>query len=425
MRPELFIANRLSPSEANGEKAPVGVRIGVAGVTLAFVVMLLSLAVVTGFKNEIRRKVTGYESQIVIQGRQTEQAQYFGELSTVALNARIRHDIAGTLGSDVTTATVTDVPVLLKTDSAFSALILRTVDPSFDRSFIRDNIVDGTWDSDSAASQIVISEPTAAQLGLGVGDRVYAHFFRSGAITTRRYTIEGIFNTYFDDYDRHFAFADGRLGHAVTRLPDSLATSIMINGIGDDVDLETASSALESAIVFDALSEGGSTSDIPSVSNVRQRGAMYLNWLDLLDTNVVVILSLMAVVAGFTLISSLFILILERVPMIGLLKAVGARDSQIRGIFIWLCEKIVLRGLLLGNIIGLTLYFIQHIWHVMPLDAEAYYLSYVPTSLSFTTWLLLNAGVIAGSFIVLVLPSHIITRMSPVDCLRRDTQGDE
>ncbi|MBO4945039.1 MAG: FtsX-like permease family protein, partial [Muribaculaceae bacterium] len=152
--------------------------------------------------------------------------------------------------------------------------------------------------------------------------------------------------------------------------------------------------------------------------NVLRTGASYYSWLDLLDTNVVVILVLMSLVAAFTLISSLFILILERVRMIGTLKSLGATNGQIRGIFIYMAEKLMLRGLLIGNLIGLGLIWIQHTTHILPLDADAYYLNHVPAEISWQAVLLLNLSVIVVSVLVLILPSHLISTLSPSESIR-------
>ncbi len=401
-------------------RVPAGVRIGVAGVALALVVMMLSLAIVTGFKQEIRRKVLGYESQVTVHGKAYAQSD---GTAVLELTPELLDDVRQSLGL-VHVSPVADLPALLKTDTAFSALVIRAVGPEFDRSFISRNIIEGSWQSTDSVQGIAISATTASDLSLSLGDRVYVHFFRNDAISTRRLTIQAIYDTNFDDYDRHFAFADMQLARSVAKLDSTQCTALLIDGLPPDTDTRAAASALSSAIVHRAVSSGGDPVSIPTVTDVSQTGALYLNWLDLLDTNVVVILSLMAVVAGFTLISSLFILILERVPMIGILKAMGATNGQIRRIFIWLAEKIVLKGVVIGNAVGLAAYLLQHWLRVVPLNPEAYYLSYVPTQLSAGTWIALNAAVIAGSVLVLVLPSMVVARMSPAESLRSESTTD-
>lgn len=157
---------------------------------------------------------------------------------------------------------------------------------------------------------------------------------------------------------------------------------------------------------------------IYQVENVLQSGAMYFSWLDLLDTNVVVILILMAVVSAFTLISALFIIVLRNVSAIGLFKALGATNSQIRVIFILIAQKVVILGLLIGNLISVPLILCQTKFHILPLDAEAYYLDFVPMDFSLRDIILLNLSVMIISVIVLILPSHIISRLSPGNTLK-------
>ena len=156
---------------------------------------------------------------------------------------------------------------------------------------------------------------------------------------------------------------------------------------------------------------------IYNTDNIITSCGQYLSWLDLLDTNVAVIIILMAFVSGFTLISSLFIIILERVHTIGLLKALGATNAQIRRIFIYMAQKLVITGIIVGNIVALALAWMQNRWHFMTLDPDTYYLSHVPVSISWSTFVLVDVAVIAVSVLVLILPSHIIARLSPASTL--------
>ena len=155
-----------------------------------------------------------------------------------------------------------------------------------------------------------------------------------------------------------------------------------------------------------------------SVNNIRNSAALYFNWLDLLDTNVIVILILMACVSAITLISCLFIIILERIKMIGLLKALGATNSQIRHIFIYIAERLVLKGILIGNVIALSLILIQANYHIIPLDPNAYYLSYVPIEINWWQLLVLNICVVLVSILILIIPSHLASKINPVQTMR-------
>ena len=163
---------------------------------------------------------------------------------------------------------------------------------------------------------------------------------------------------------------------------------------------------------------GESPAQFYRVENLNTQCSIYINWLNLLDTNVVVILVLIILVSCFTLISSLFIIILERVNMIGLFKAMGATNLQIRRIFIHMAQRLVVRGLLIGNIIGLGIIFLQLKFRLFPLDADAYYLSFVPMNISWLTVILLNIGVIVMTWLILILPSLLISTLSPARSIR-------
>lgn len=203
-----------------------------------------------------------------------------------------------------------------------------------------------------------------------------------------------------------------RLAHV-----DSITGSVVeISGL-DDSQVDQATSEIHDALLRQLTEHPGET-PLYVIDNVHHTGAVYFTWLSLLDTNVVVILILMAVVSGFTLISCLFILILERVRMIGLLKAMGATNGFVRRIFIYMAQRIVVRGLLIGNIVGIGLLLIQKYCHVLPLDADAYYLDYVPVEIGWWWILLLNICAIILSWLILILPSQAIARLSPAESMR-------
>ena len=198
---------------------------------------------------------------------------------------------------------------------------------------------------------------------------------------------------------------------------DSLTgTSIELRGMG--IDASDMSAQMISSALFEDAIRNTTNPQAYQISTIKQSCAQYLNWLSLLDTNVVVIIILMSCVASLTLISSLFILILERVNTIGLLKALGATNKQIRRIFIYMTQRLVIRGLLIGNIVAVSLIWLQSKYHIIPLDAEAYYLNYVPVELSWQNLLIVNVVGIVISVMVLILPSHVIATLSPASTLR-------
>lgn len=414
MRFELFVANRLSLGQ---QKRQIGLKVSVVGVALAFAVMIVSMSVIGGFKNEIRRKVTGFEPQVKIEINRS-MADGAMALRPMALDAATRR-VVEQAAPGATTEEIIELQTLLKTDSAFAGIVIRCADPQADFSFIESAVTAGEWHRDSITS-LALSETTARRLGVGVGDRIFAHFLTGGSLRTRRLTIDALYNTNFDDYDAAYAFGNLDLGRSVNGWSGDECSYITLSGL-DDESLDQTAAALNHGFIEAAVDTGGASFDgIPTVSTSNERGAIYFNWLSLLDTNVVVITALMAVVSAFTLISSLFILILQRIPMIGLMKALGATDSQIQRVFVVLAQRILVRGLLYGNIVAAVIILVQHFFRLIPLDPDSYYLSYVPVEINIPVWLLVNVATVVFSFLVLVVPSRVIASLDPAEALRFD-----
>ncbi|MBD5193233.1 MAG: ABC transporter permease [Paramuribaculum sp.] len=418
MNLSIFIGRRLSFNPGSGRPTPPGVAVGVAGIALALIVMMVSIAVVTGFKHEIREKVTGFESEITIYAHDMQTGEY--ESSGFQLTPSLRSVIAQSAGEDARVTYSVRQPGILKTDSAFTGVVIKGVSPDFDWTFVREALVSGEIpdyanSDDELTNTIIISSDMARKLGAVEGDRIYAHFFRNNTIASRRLTVKAVYDTRFSDYDGLYAFTPALLLQQLAGVDSTTVGAVEINGI-QGRDVEEVTDRLRAATM--QLSINDTPGRIYEVSNVRQAGAMYFNWLELLDTNVAVILILMTLVSGFTLISSLFILILDRINTIGLLKAMGADNSLVRAIFIVMAERLVVRGLVIGNIIGLGLLFVQHKWHLIPLDPEAYYLAFVPVEINWWYIVALNVGVAVVSCLMLILPSQMISTLSPARSIR-------
>lgn len=418
MNLSIFIGRRLSFNPGSGRPTPPGVAVGVAGIALALIVMMVSIAVVTGFKHEIREKVTGFESEITIYAHDMQTGEY--ESSGFQLTPSLRSVIAQSAGEAARVTYSVRQPGILKTDSAFTGVVIKGVSPDFDWTFVREALVSGEIpdyanSDDELTNTIIISSDMARKLGAVEGDRIYAHFFRNNTIASRRLTVKAVYDTRFSDYDGLYAFTPALLLQQLAGVDSTTVGAVEINGI-QGRDVEEVTDRLRAATM--QLSINDTPGRIYEVSNVRQAGAMYFNWLELLDTNVAVILILMTLVSGFTLISSLFILILDRINTIGLLKAMGADNSLVRAIFIVMAERLVVRGLVIGNIIGLGLLFVQHKWHLIPLDPEAYYLAFVPVEINWWCIVALNVGVAVVSCLMLILPSQMISTLSPARSIR-------
>lgn len=407
----LKIANRLrlSQGEKGGERAP-GVTIAVMGVAVALVVMILTLAVVSGFQSKIRSKVIGFDSQISVSlySQQAYKTEYLDYDDT------IRNVILRSLPPGATLSPSISTTALLKTDDDYVGLQFVSDGNVLD-GYIRDYIIIGSDTLLPDVNSLVVSSITARRLNLDVGNRIYAYFFSNGDVKTRRLTVSAIYDTSFGERDCRIAFCSAELLRSVCGIDSTKVGKINISGLEFD-NLDGCSDHLQQELVSAFYS--GELKDVYEVNCVLRTAGAYFGWLELLDTNVIVIIILMSVVAAFTLVSSLFILVLERVKMIGVLKALGATDGLISRIFIYLAMRIVAYGMIIGNVIGLLLVAVQWKFHTVPLDPDSYYLTYVPVSFNVSDWLLLNIGAVMVSWLVLVLPAMIVSRISPATTIR-------
>ncbi|MDE7389078.1 MAG: hypothetical protein K2M97_07505 [Muribaculaceae bacterium] len=391
-RTALFLARRLQwRSEGRNKKSP-SVTIAISGVALAVAVMMVSVAVVLGFKHEVKSRLLNINDALTIRAYNPD-----GEsrtLNTTELSALI------TLPENATLEPRTESAAILKTEDDFVAVKL-----------------EGNTDAinpDSIGS-IAISTITAQRLALNIGDKIPAYFFINERIRVRPLRIDSIYTTGIDEHDATIAYCSPRMLGALLGMNNDEASYAGIRGLTQD-QIEPLANNIHSQLLSAYYT--GATSTAYGITTILQTDAVYFTWLDLLDTNVVVILTLMAAVASFTLISSLFIIILERVKTIGLLKSLGATNITIRRTFMLMAERLVLKGLLIGNIIAIALILIQGATHIVPLDQANYYVDYVPVELPITAALALNAGTLLLSWIVLILPALIIARISPAATMR-------
>ncbi|MDE7473698.1 MAG: hypothetical protein K2M68_08970 [Muribaculaceae bacterium] len=271
------------------------------------------------------------------------------------------------------------------------------------------------YSADSTRYDIVVSRTTADALQLSRGDKVNAYFFVDNNLKPRRFTVAGIYNSHFNEFDKLMAYVSMPAVRSIAGLPDGAGNDIEIRGIGRD-DVTDARIAMQH-VVSDAFYDG-TTSCYLAVNDAFEKDPMYFNWLDLLDTNVIVILVLMGCVAAVTLVSCLVIMILERVTLIGTLKSLGATNGIIERMFLYMAQRIVLRGIILGDVIGLLLVWLQWQFALLPLDPEAYYLNAVPVEFNWTGIALLNIGAVVLSLAIMLIPAHMVSRISPARVMR-------
>lgn len=413
---EWFVAKRLRLNKDFSGISQSNI-IAITGIAITFIVILLSFAIVTGFKNEIRNKVIGFDSQITItptSNNEIYNSEYIYNSDTLI---SILHTC---ITKEANISLLLNTSGILKTENNYKAVIFKGVDNNYNWSFIQENLINGKipdYTDDANNYNIIISDIISNKLQLGVEDNIYAYFFIDGNIKSRKLKISGIYDSNFSEYDDIYVFTPISFTQKINNV-NNTGNCIEINKIENHNDIEHISTIIQDSI-FNAYNNN-LIRDFYEVKNIYQRGAIYFNWLELIDMNVIIILILMSLISGFTLISSLFIIILEKVNMIGIFKSLGATNNQIRHVFIFIMEKLILKGLIIGNLIGLILIFIQKELHIIPLNAETYYLNFVPIDISINTIILINLGIIIGSALILIIPTHIISKISPIKTIRHE-----
>ncbi len=410
-----WFSNRIKLRRDVPASTSTGVVIAVAGVALALMVMELSLAVASGFKHEIERKVMGFDALVsVLPAYDYNTATSANEMT---LNDSLQRVISTTLPGTVAVPAFSR-HAILKTDNDFLAVECRSHGIGHNSSFEQSIMTDGTWpdfNGQHSSDSIVLSKPIADRLGIATGDKVYLYFFVDDRPKARRAFVAGIYQSNFGEYDNAVIYTSLPLMQGLGSQDSLSCTSVSIEGLTKE-QVEPATEQLQNALLR-AYSNGELATAHP-VNNVFNTGALFFNWLDLLDTNVIVIFILMICVATFTLISSLFIIILDRVPTIGLLRALGATRRQVSQIFVHTALRLVGLGMIIGNVLALGLMLIQNSTHFLPLNPQMYYLAYVPFEINWLSIIALNAGVALGAWLILIIPARIAARVDPAATMR-------
>lgn len=405
MNYELFIARRIvfSKKDKTLISRPI-VKIAVISVGLGFAVMILSLAIVSGFKKEIRDKVIGFGSHIQI-GNYDENNSY--ETKPIERNEPSILNLKSMPGIRHIQVFATKAGII-KTDNELQGVVAKGIGSDFDRSYFGKKITQGSFflvNDSIKSNDVVISKKISKKLGLHVGESLVMYFIQQPP-RARKFTITGIYETGLEEFDDLYVFCD--LAH-IQQLNDWNSSQV---------------GGFEIAInEFDQLDEMGnqvysSISTDLNAKTIREIYPQLFDWLNLQDVNGVIIILLMLLVAGINMISALIIIILERINMIGTLKSMGAVNFSIRKIFIYVALFLIGRGLLWGNIVGIGLVLLQKHFHLVHLDQQSYYLSFVPVNISFVYGLILNAGTVLVCLFMMVLPTLIITKISPLKALR-------
>ncbi len=398
---------------SGGRKASPGVKVATAAIALSVAVMIASIAIVLGFKREITDKVLGFTSHIVM----TVSADSDGD-NIITMTPTLKKILDSQDCIDDYSLQIS-IPTILKTPNDFKGIFLKTLEDKAMREFLRSNLISGRipdYSQDSCRLEIVLSRMAANQLGLKQDDKVDC-FFINDDVKVRRLKIAGIFDSHFDAYDNLMVYGSRSLAEAFTGLKPNQGSSILIN-ITDFNNLDEETIAIQNNL-NEALAEGLIYKKY-YFENAHIQGASYFHWLSMLDTNVIVVLTLMMIVGCITLISGMLTIILDKKRFIGLIKALGASNGKVRQVFVYLALRVAILGMAIGNLFILVLLLIQDKYHIFHLDASSYYIDFVPVEMNWTAFLILNIGVIAVIYLTLIFPSRIIANISPSETMRSE-----
>ena len=405
MNIEYFISKRLftAKEENNSYTKPI-LRIAILAIALSVAIMLLSVMVVTGFKNDISDKIIGFGSHITIssfsnnQSYETEPIKISDSLySEVLENPEVKH-----------ISTFATKAGIIKTNDEILGVVLKGVSSNYDWTFFNNNLIAGKCFNviDSVkTNQVLISENSANSLRLGVGDDLVMYFVQDPP-RVRKFEVSGIYNTALSDFDKLYVMGDIKHIQSLNSWENNLVGGVEIS-INDFNNLDLVTKEIYDKIPYNL-----------NALSIKEKTPQIFDWLSLQDINVRVILILMLIVGGINMVTALLILILERTKMIGLLKALGANDWTVRRVFLYSSLHLILKGLFWGNFIALGFAFLQKQFSIISLDPNIYYMNTVPINFAFTNIILLNIGTIIVCYLILIIPSIIITKITPVKAIR-------
>ncbi len=378
--------------------------LSVLSIALGLAVMILSVSIVTGFQQSIRNKIAAFDGNIQISQYDYNNSM---ELPPINKNTDLEKHIKNHQGVKSISCFAYKGGII-KANGIIQGCVVKGVDKNYDWDEFLPWIIEGSplKLSDSAKSNdVIISKTMANKLGIKINDKFLVYFMQDPP-RIRKFKAVAIYHSGFPDFDNKFIFGDIRQIQKLNRWNKNQIAGyeVMLNNF-DDMDKQTE-------WIYDEIDYN------LKALNLNQRYPFIMDWLKLLDTNVYFILGLMIMISGIGMIATLLIIILEKTRFIGSMKAMGASNSSLRKIFIYHSIYLSIRGLLIGNTIGIGLALIQKYYKIIPLDANTYYMDAVPINLSITHIILLNIGVLSIIALIMWAPSHIISKISPIKALR-------
>lgn len=404
MRYERLIANRMLGRDEHNFSRPL-VRIATITIALGVVVMILALCILRGFQREITNKVVGFGSHISIRsyGWVNDYDEMPISLSSSELAAL--RAIPGVNG----VYPYAYKGGMMKTDDQILGIILKGLSPEADTNFFSANMIRGSlpvMNDSTASNEIAISQRIAQRMMVDTGSRVATYFWSGNNYRARNFRVAGIYKTDLNEFDDHYIIGDIRQVQRLNQWDDGQAAGyeVTIDNFGN---LEALLGNVKSATRPDL-----------AVISIREEQPSMFAWLDLLNSNIVLILTIMAIVCAASVVSAMLIMIFEKTQMIGILKTLGSTNRSIRHIFILKALAIIVKALLIGNLLAFAFAAIQAHFHIIALDPESYSMSFVPIELNPLYFITIDIGTILACFLALILPSTLISNIHPARTVR-------
>ncbi|MFQ3580017.1 MAG: ABC transporter permease [Bacteroidales bacterium] len=415
MNTELYITKKIIFDKSSSNISSPIITIAKFAVALSMAVMIISIAIVTGFKSTIREKVIGFSSHIQINDYNSGNAL---DSYPIEKNTDYVKKIKKLKEVKYIQSFIIKFGIIQYKDN-IQGVLLKGIDKDYHWDFFKEHLIAGeifAVEDSTRTNKVLLSEKLANTLHLEVGDKFTTAFTPKSSndnIRYREFTISGIYRTNLSEFDNKFIVCDIKHLQRINNWTENQVSGFEIQATSFK-DIEKVYNEILEIIGYGFMPDGSKL----QIQTIEELYPQIFEWLELLDMNVIVILILMTLVAGMNMISGLLVIILEKTNMIGLLKALGAKDLSIRKIFLYNGIYITSYGIIWGNLIGIAICLVQYYTRILPLNPETYFIDYVPVNINIFYVLVLNILSIIVTFAMLILPSYIITNISPIKALK-------
>lgn len=400
-----YISHKIDGGADSGSFTSSVTKIAIISIAMGLAVMIVSFAILQGFRNEIQSKIFSFGAHLQISRYDTNNSLEVAPIGAPSVEKSLRR-----FGQVKTVQPYAYKTAIIKTPDEVLGVVLKGIDEHRGASPMRQNLVAGRFlhfPADSASTDVLLSRKMANKLNLRVGSAALFYFIQDPP-RIRRFRVSGIYQTGLDEFDEAYVVGDIRQVRELNAWPDSLVGGVEVV-LKDFKRLDRTADQLYEALPYDL-----------KIDKITDQYAQLFDWLQLLNRNVVIFLVLIIFVATFNMVATIFIMILERTNMIGILKAVGSTDNQIRQIFFFRGLSLTVRGMVIGNVVGLGFCAVQYFFQLIPLDPENYYMDRVPIFWDFKVLLFLNVATFGTTLLAILIPTYLISRIKPVVAIKFD-----